>query len=418
MKTDDPARGRSKGGASAPLTPLRPQEIGWVFGRQWPGAPSWLERIAPKQRRWVASLPPVPRASLVAAGLIALTLAVGGADRVLVGSSSKPSVMSVVLGHHLRDGESLELPLLHDPAGIVFLLVSFLTPLFCALQVTSIRQFNPANEHNYLLMFHTLTKRAELEQLVVRANNAFQYIGSKRLSAALLALASGITYGVNTQFSHGLYRSWNNTNLSSRKWSEQIYGAWWANSERHTLCAALLFGTGTFFLYFLFKQLAMGFVFADYARGAATHGFGVTPCLSHNPDGFYGLRPLRRFMQWTYGSTVAHFITTLAMFVLWLPLGQVTVIVICLVAAANIATVVYPSMLAYRHSITIKDEYAAKLLAESGRPQRPPAAVRAEIDAAWAQPALPFRTRSTFGALALYLFAPLILLLVQASLGK
>jgi hypothetical protein len=103
---------------------------------------------------------------------------------------------------------------------------------------------------------------------------------------------------------------------------------------------------GGYFFYFLTKQLTMGFIFAVYSRRVVQLGFGVSPNMAANMDGYWGLRYLRHFIQTTYGSTLGHFIMVVGILACWLPFGGFGILMVTLVMIINALVVIYPSIIA------------------------------------------------------------------------
>jgi hypothetical protein len=173
------------------------------------------------------------------------------------------------------------------------------------------------------------------------------------------------------------------------------------------ICAA------TYFFYHLYKQLFMGAVFVVYVRRSLRKEFGVAPNLAFDCDGFNGLRPLRYFIMWTWGSTVADFFLTLAVLVVWLPFGLFTVYVEVVLTLLDIFFALYPVALAVGGIILerkrfVQDIQRSPTLSDEKKATR--------IAGVWATSPLPFRLRSVFSVLVIYLILPAVLAVLSAVL--
>src|SRR5262249_52093407 len=242
--------------------------------------------------------------------------------------------------------------LLQDPPGLLLMLVALATPIFCAQQVLAIGEFVPMNERNLGDLAAQL-KVTEINALVSKANRHLSRVGSRMVSLGIFMVSAVTGLGVYNliRMGGGIYRSWDPTHGNKQVWEKAAYAGWWANWEHHRLSALALCALSIYIFFFLFKQLAMGFIFAVFARSAAVLNFGVTPNMKVNIDGYWGLRSLRRFMQWTYVSTLAHFVSTLAVFVVWLPFSRWTIFLVIAVMVTNFVVVFYPSFIAYTSAV-------------------------------------------------------------------
>jgi len=385
------------------LNALRPELIGSIFGRTSAAAFFNLLR----------SLQPKIRILLVSSLFLVSILLLASLDNSLVGKEGTPSALGQMV-HPAKIIDRVQVPLLQDPVGIIVILVAIATPVFCAEQVAAIREFVRMNERN--IQYRASSIRInEVNADVARANRQFEMVGSRLLSILFLILAAGSSLLLYSLFvRRGLFRSWNSTSASDVEWSRKTYEGWWANVHHHFFLAVALWSAGTYLFYFLAKQLAMGCVFAVFARSAMFHEFGVAPDMSYNTDGYWGLRPLRRFMQWTYGSTLAHFVATLGVSIVWLPFAQWTVFLVIGVMMANCFVVIYPSSIAYNSAVREKARFVEHIrtsdlswMDKEGTTEK-----------IWTRPDLPFRTRSTLSALTLYLLVPLVLAVVSSLLSR
>jgi hypothetical protein len=381
------------------LKPLRPEEISGLFGRR----ASLIQKLPSR------ALLPNTRVSLLALVGVLTVTAVAGFENSLISPSGVGSAVGLIVSPPARLGP-VGVALLHDPPGVLLMLVALATPIFCAAQVRAIREFVPMNERNLGDLAGRL-RTAEINTLVDRANRYLSMIGSRVASLAILlvsVLASVVVY--NLMRTGGIYRNWDPTRGREPGWTKAAYAGWWANWEHHRILAIAICALATYLFFFLFKQLALGFVFAVFARSAAVLNFGVTPNPEVNTDGYWGLRPLRHFMQWTYFSTVAHFVATLAVFIVWLPFSQWTIFLVIAVMVTNFVVVFYPSLIAHTSAVSAKTHFIKNLSEGQSLTQN-------ELDnlnKIWETPSLPFRARSTLTAFSIYLLAPLFLVLVSA----
>jgi hypothetical protein len=383
------------------VRPLEPELVGGLFGRSGSVvAGSFLRRTAPKVRFLLLGL----------GGLLTL-LVLGGAQRALVGDPGTTAAIGLVFGtgHPAR---TVTLGFLQDPVGIVDVLVSLATPIFCAEQIDAIRAFVPANLRNLRHSNRTLDEAA-LNAVIARANRQFAIIGSRTVSVLLFAACVTVTIEIYALFPRGgVLASWLGPRINGRPAAAVVYDGWWANASRHTLLAVALCVITVYLFYFLAKQIAMGVVFALFATRAAALDFGAIQDLRINSDGYWGLRNLRHFMMWTYGSTLSHFVATLGVFVIWLPFGQWTIMLIVVVMIVNCVVVIYPSVVAYKSSVAEKTAFANEVLASAATQKEKDTLV----EKMWNRPHLPFRTASTFTAAFVYVLAPLSLALVSSLL--
>jgi hypothetical protein len=384
------------------LNRLAPAELGGMFGRSGSLTHAALGPLRPS---W--------RFCLLGLAVAFATLATAAASDVLVSADGvRPAVAQLMSPHHHID--RIGLSLLLDPSGLLIGTVALLTPLFCCQQIAAIRDFVPMNERNLRSLPFIPVDAARVNAAVATANRRFLFFGRRSVSAAMFAaagLGSGTLYVLLVR--NGLLTSWNFGALPREEWHERIYADWWANWHTHPVLGFVLWALGTYMFYFLLKQLTMGGIFAVFANNAAKVGFGVTPDLVYNSDGYRGLRTLRHFMLWTYGSSLAHFASVLALFVVWLPFSQITFFASVVVMIANALVVIYPSRIAYRSAIQTKAAYVRHL---HGDTTLSAAKKEAAIEKVWSSPTLPFRTRSTLTAVTVYFLVPLLLAVISAFL--
>lgn len=392
---------RSNSAATAGIDRLRPELIGLVFGRPHSVVPHAI-------RRFVG-----PRATLLTVGLLGLfavfALAAG------FGQLEVPYHVPAAIQLIARPPKTLDrvgLALWQDPEGIVLLLVAFATPLFCAEQVNGIKQYVPLNVRN-------LAERAvrlpvdDLNRSIERTNLRFKRLGSRRWSAYYLLGAAAFSAALYILVcSKGLLESWNRSATSSTLWRRRVYDGWWANWHHEPLLALTLWAVLTYGAYFLAKQVTMGVIFALFVRTAARWELGVTPDLLFNTDGWWGMRPVRRFMQWTYGSTLSHLLLTIGFWLFWLPISAWSILAVVVVVLFDGILVIYPSALAYHAAVAAKTMYVKDIMAGDD-----PLEVRQKaIDDVWARPNLPFRAGSALTAVSVYLLVPLILAIISRTL--
>ncbi|KDN24018.1 hypothetical protein [Amycolatopsis rifamycinica] len=386
------------------LDSLKPQLIGRSFGRN---------------RLLTGSARPL-RAKAgfnsfgVSAALVILALA--GQQQVLITTSEEPSAIAAVVRAPARfDG--IGMPLLQDPVALVVLFTALATPLFCLEQVESIRDFIPMTVRNIGDGVPHFDPR-EVQVLIMRANRRFRRIGAKKVSLSLFVVSGiGAYFLLRYLQTGGLLAGWNPVPGRTEPWRAAVYAGWWANGGAHPVMAVLLWLLGAYMFYFVFKQLLMGLIFAVFAQTATTVGFGVTPHLRANIDGYWGLRTLRRFMQWTYGSTLAHFVTTLGVCIVWLPFTQWTFFIVTAVMIVNSTLVIYPTMIAHKSVLQAKQHYVDDRIG-SARTEEEKKEAAEEAEKIWQNPDLPFRTRATLTAVFVYLLAPIVLALVSWLLKR
>ncbi|WP_189150286.1 hypothetical protein [Streptomyces lacrimifluminis] len=298
----------------------------------------------------------------------------------------------------------VSLSLLQDPAGLIVLAVVFVTPVFCCQQVLAIGEFVQMSVRNGGAERLSEGQVRQLGLLARRTNQWLAALGRRDVSAAIVVAMATATYFlydfVNT---HGLLQTWNPTGLPDSVWRSAVYDGWWANRHTHPEMAVALCVAGTYAFYFLAKQLVMGVVFTVYLYRSAAIGFGVTPNMRFDSDGFQGLRPLRQFMLWTYGSALAHLIGLLVLFTVWLPAASWMVFVVLVVMVVDMLVIVYPSSIGYHSALVAKQKHVNWLYENLPEGERAPA-----IAQVWAVPVLPVTTRRATTGITLYLLAPAV----------
>ncbi|MGD0055663.1 MAG: hypothetical protein ABSC34_09555 [Acidimicrobiales bacterium] len=386
---------------SSVIPPLQPQAIGGLYGR--PG--SLTSKLLPKQPAKVRIL------ALSAPILIAL-LVLAYINHVLTGPDHVLAAFGLQTLANARPTH-VSLPILCDPVALVVLLTALLTPVCCAEQVASIELVVPMIVKNVSYRMDGLDVEA-IKTIVRRVNKAFEIVGLKSVSALFLLVSFIESYAVYRYIEHhGLLSSWNPSKLSNTLWRKEVYNGWWANAHTHSFFAALLVIVSTYYLYHLTKQLALGLIFAVFGGTALDKGFGATPNLRVNTDGYYGMRILRYFMQWTYMTTLLGYVLAIGVFAVWLPFNQVAAVVIGIVVVSNIITVVYPTTLVTGGVLLEKQHFIQHLMLN---PSLSSDKLNEIVEGVWKVPTLPFRIRGTLSAATLYLLIPTILAFVSSSL--
>ena len=212
---------------------------------------------------------------------------------------------------------------------------------------------------------------------------------------------------------YGLLRSWTPTNENASEWGTSVLNGWWANISTDLWTALALIFFGAYLVYFVLKQTFMGAVFARFSRAALNVDFGLAPNLAENTDGYWGLRPARVLIIWTYFITLAHFFATLAFFIVWLPVTEWTIVFIGGLMISQSLVVFYPSWIAMRSAIQEKERYVRYLHSIEKDPQE----LERVVDRIWNIPNLPFRLRNTLSAVALYVLMPVTVGILSSFLG-
>ncbi|KAB1140699.1 hypothetical protein F7R91_35205 [Streptomyces luteolifulvus] len=406
-----------RGAGMAQLKSLEPQLIGGVFRSSAPVgirlAMRLLRRL-PRSRReaprllirllyWpLTAKTKILLISLVSSVTLLVLAAAGGALGPSAGADRRWALDYVFSDDTELSGVSLSL--LQDLAGLIVLAVVFVTPIFLCQQVQAIADFVPMNECNGGVARLLPEQIRRHDTLVRRTNGWFRWLGGRGVSAAIaVAMAIGTSLLYRFVDDHGLMETWNPTPLPDSVWRDEVYAGWWANWHSHPEMAVALCAAGTYAFYFLVKQLAMGVVFTGYLYRSSVIGFGVTPNLKFDSDGFQGLRPLRRFMLWTYGSALAHMIGLLVLFMVWLPAAPWMVFIVLGVMLVDMLVIVYPSSIGYHFALKVKKDHVVSLYASLPSDER-----EAAIAQVWANPVLPVTTRKAVTGIGLYLLAPAV----------
>jgi hypothetical protein len=374
--------------------------IGGIYGR----TNSLTSRILPKQ-------PAKVRIVCLSVPFLVLLFVLAHFSRVLTG----PDHILAAFGFHVeiaRRPTIVSLPLLFDPVAIIAMVAFLATPVCCAEQVASISLINPMILSNITYRHGTLDPTI-INCIVGKANRSFSFIGLRSTSIAIF-LASFIESLALYKYieHHGILSSWNPTSLSDARWRRVVYAGWWANAHSHTVLAIFLVMMGTYYIYHLTKELALGIVFALYGRRALKASFGAAPNLSLNADGYHGFRRLRYFMQWTYFTTVLGYVLTLGLFVVWLPFNRIAAVIVGVVIVMNCATVLYPTSLVCSGVLVEKTNFVDHI-SSLGHSHRDTNEI---IEKAWGVPSLPFKIRGTVFAVTLYLVIPVFLVYVASIL--
>lgn len=382
------------------IEPLRPEAMAGTYGRQG----SLVARLVPK-------LAVKTRIVVVMLAFVAFVLVWCAIDGTLLPTADRPWALGLYPAP--QDVERVSLPILIDPVGLLLLVAAVAAPFFCYKQVDAIRAFNPMNERNMAYRLHSLDLAA-INGYADRANRLFTLVGSRWVSAGIFVVSAVSVVLLYAEVNrNGVLTDWNPSNLSTTEWRTMVRDGWWANWADHTVGALALIGLGIYLLYFAFKQLAMGAIFAYFVSRSLKKRYGVAPDLTANLDGYHGLRPLRYFMQWTYVATLTDFVTVLGLVLVWLPFNQLSVFLTLAVMTTNVFFVLYPTVKAVGGSIVEKKAFVAHIQSQPGLTAEQK---KAEIDRVWTVPHLPFRLRSTLSVLTVYLLLPVILALVSTIL--
>lgn len=394
---------------SQTMDPLRPQFMAWTFGRPRP----------PRGSRLDQSSTPLPiRTPLLAMGVIVLSFAILMAVSLSTVTlfHQEGTVSGLYLLLKQKDtNRQITMGLLEDPVGLVVLTVALLTPLFAARQVDAIRSFVPSNVDNAAARLDTYRPEdlADVNRYAGQANRAFVIFGSRGASFVQLILAASfVGYIYILVLDQGLYSGWHDAGSTEEAFSQRLLDGWWANPRSQPVPAGLLFVACTWMMYMVQKQIIFGIIFSSYAYRALRRDFCVVPNVLADTDGYWGLRNLRGFMQWTYVSTVAHFAVTLGVLAVWLHFSSWTAPAIAMVVAVNGTTVLFPSWMAHKSVVSQRLLFVEQM----GIKTYPDEERRTQLKELWAQPGLPFKLRGALSAASIYLFVPVLLLVLSAIL--
>ena len=398
---DDQAEVLQREDTSSPVDLLQPALIGGLYGR--PG--SVISKFLPNQ-------PGKVRIIVLSGPFLVAMIVLAYANGVVAGPDHVLAAFGLNTLTHARPIH-VDLPLLCDPIALIVLIASLTTPVCCAEQVAAIELIIPMIVKSITYRLHSLDL-VGINETVRKTNKAFAVIGLKSISFVIFLISffeSFELYGYIER--NGLLSSWNPSKLANNVWRKEVYEGWWANADSHFILAALLVILSTYYLYHLTKQLALGAIFAAFGGSALSQGFGTAPNLRVNTDGYYGMRSLRYFMQWTYATTLLGYVLAIGVFAVWLPFNQVAVIVIGVVVVLNIITVVYPTTLVNSGVLLEKQRYIDHIVENSDLSG---VALSETVERVWKVPTLPFRVRGTLSAVTLYLLIPTALAIVSSSL--
>ena len=389
-------------GGLMPIKALEPELIGTLFGR----LPA---RILPQ---FIRPIKPRTRFTIIALVAIPTVLVMAGLQHRLAGTAGSTDAWSIIRHPTARPGR-VSFPLYADVASVIEILVALATPVFCARQVELIGQFVAINERNSHYRISELRVN-DINEVVGHANRHFRRIGDVGVSASLLIGSILTSVGMYVLlWRYGLLRSWNPTNADAREWGTSVLRGWWANisADRWTALALIFFGT--YLVYFVLKQVLMGAVFTQFSQAALKVEFGAVPNLGQNTDGYWGLRPIRQLLTWTYVVTLAHFFATIAFFIVWLPVTEWTIVFIGGLMISQGLVVCYPSWIMLNSAVQEKERYIKYLNSiDMGAEER-----ERVVDRIWNTSNLPFRLRNTLTAVALYVLTPIAVAVVSSLLG-
>lgn len=394
------------------LIPLRPEKISGLLGR-WPAKAATGKGSAP-EAFILKRIEPRTRFVLIALAAAAIFLCLAYFGHGLTNPAGVRTTIGLIINPAPRPAR-VSLPLLQDPVGLIAIAMTLLTPILFADQVRAIQVFNESNEAN-ISYRADLLDRDKINQEVRRTNENFSTIGHGGVSIGIFVVSAVLSLLINFLIRNwGLFPSWNRTGLSTDVWRHRVYAGWWANFDSHRILAVTLWLLGCYFFYLIIKQVAMGAFFAAYVHRIRRWKFGVLPNMSANTDGFWGLRPMRRFMQSTYSSALGHTIMILGILVVWLPFNAFTVFMLALFISVNALVVVYPSVVGHAGAYDEKERFSQYVLADAQKPAKGKAA---QIEKVWDRPTLPFRARSALTAMTVYFLFPLLLAVVSSLLGR
>jgi hypothetical protein len=394
------------------LHPLQPEKISGLLGR-WPAQSAISAEGSPPGAFILKRIEPRTRFALIALAAAVLFLCLAYFDHGLTNPRGVRTTIGIII-HPEPSPARVSLPLLQDPVGLIAIVMTLLTPVLFAEQVSAIQVFNEANEGNVAYRASSLNGK-EINRQVRWTNKHFGAIGHGSLSASVFLISASLSFLIDFLIDDwGLFPSWNRTHLANDVWRRRVYAGWWANPHSHFILAIALWLLGCYFFYFVIKQVLMGAYFAIYVHRISKYKFGVSPNMSANTDGFWGLLTMRRFMQSTYSSALGHTIMVLGILVVWLPFNAFTVFMLALVMSINALVVIYPSVVGHSGAYGEKKQYAQHVIAGAQELTEAGPAL-SEI---WDRPTLPFRPRSALTAVTVYLLFPLVLAVVSSLLGR
>jgi hypothetical protein len=394
------------------VIPLQPEKIGGLLGR-WP-AKAAADKGSASEVFILKRIEPRTRFVLIALAAAVLFICLAYFGHGLTNPAGVRTTIGLIINPAPRPTR-VSLPLLQDPVGLIAIAMTLLTPILFADQVRAIQAFNKMNEDNISYRAGSLDYD-KINQEVCRTNKSFSTIGNGGVSIAIFLVSAVLSVLIDVLIRDwGLFPSWNKTSLRTAAWRHLVYAGWWANFDSHRILAVALWSLGCYFFYSVIKQVAMGACFATYVHRLQRWQFGVSPDMSANTDGYWGLRPARRFMQSTYSSALGHTIMILGILVVWLPFNAFTVFMLAVVLIINVLVVVYPSVVGHAGAYAEKERFSQYILANAQEPAEGRAAV---IDKIWDRPTLPFRPRSALTAMTVYFLFPLLLAVVSPLLGR
>jgi hypothetical protein len=388
------------------LKQLEPRQISGLLGR-WPQKDPDSEAYILRRIQ--------PRTRFVLIGLVAavLVFCLAAFSYALRAPAGVPTAIGLIFNPVPKPAQ-VSLPLLQDPVGLIAIVMTLLGPILFTEQVLAIGDFNRTNEQNISYRIHSLDCRA-INREVDLANKRFRFIGRSDVSVLVLLLSAALSLGIDYLFRRwGLFPNWNKTNLSNAAWRSRVYAGWWANPHSHLILAIALWILGCYFFYFIIKQVYMGAIFAVYMHKVTRLDFGVSPNMTANTDGFWGLSTTRSFMLATYSSVLGHTIMFVGILIVWLPFNAFTIATVAVVTIINSAEVIYPTSVGHVGARREKIHSVNRILSEA---QPPTTAMISRIDAIWDRPLLPVRVRSTLTTVTVSLFFPLFLAAVSKLIG-
>jgi hypothetical protein len=392
--------------ADISLEQLEPEQISGLLG-------GWAQKKPDSEAFILRRIKPRTRFILIGLAAMVLFFFLAYFDHGLMAPAGIPTAIGLIINPVSKPAQ-VSLPLLQDPVGLIGIVMTLLTPVLFADQVFAISVFNSTNERNIAYRADQLG-RGKINDEVRRANKRFRFIGRRDVSAVVLLLSAAASVGIDYLFLRwGLFTDWNKTDLSSSTWRSRVYAGWWANPDFHLILAIALWSIGCYFFYFIIKQIYMGIVFAIYINRVTRQEFGVSPDMTANIDGFWGLSPMRRFMLATYSSVLGHTIMIVGILVIWLPFNAFTVLAVAMVTIINSAVVIYPTIVGHVGARGEKKLFVKHILADA---QWPTATKSAQVEAVWARPLLPIRVRSTLTTVTVSLLFPLFLAIVARLLS-
>ena len=389
---------------------LRPEQISGLLGR-------WAQEDPDSKAFILRRIKPRTRFILIGVAAMLLLLVVAFFDHALIAPAGTRTAISLII-NPVPKPTRVSLPLLQDPVGLVAVVMTLLAPVLFAVQVSAIREFNSTNKRNIAYRVRDLAPaRDKIDREIELANDRFSRIGRRDVSAVILLLSAAASAVIDYLFRKwGLFLDWNKTDLSGSTWKSRVYAGWWANPDSHLVLAIALWALGCYFFYFIMKQIWMGAVFAIYINKVTKCKFGVSPTMTANTDGFWGLSPVRRFMLATYSSALGHTVMVVGILVIWLPFNAFTIVMVTAVTIINSTEVIYPTIVGHVGAHEEKRLFVQHIL-DNAKCPTPTKDEVAQIGEVWARPVLPIRVRSTLTTVTVSLLFPFFLAVVSRLLG-